>query len=177
MTKAAGWAARLALVVGGVTLAVRLGAPQVASPVAEPSEGQVDSDDTGRGKPGTPPSRQARKAGHETEDMSGGTMARLIIALGVIVALLAFGMVGLRILFERLQASDRPPLTAEQTTPVTPPAPNLQADPPMDLSRLRAREDQLLGTYAWADAGHTRARIPVDRAMSMLVGKPLDTAP
>ncbi len=109
--------------------------------------------------------------------MSGATMARLVIALGVVVALLAFGMVGLRVLFSRLQAGDRPPLTAEQTTRITPPPPNLQADPPMDLARLHASEDQLLGTYAWSDAAHTRARIPIARAMSMLIGKPLDSAP
>ena len=124
---AIGWAVRLALLLGGVSLAVRLGTPQIAAP--EPAEGWVASDETGRGKPGTPPSGQAREAGHETEDMSGGLMARLFIGLGVVVVVLVFGMIGMLHLFEGLQQSDRPAFTTQQTTRIVPPAPNLQADP------------------------------------------------
>ncbi len=45
-----------------------------------------------------------------------------------------------------------------------PPRPRLQPDPPYDLAALRAQKHQLLSSYAWTDASHEFARIPIDRA-------------
>ena len=50
-----------------------------------------------------------------------------------------------------------------------PPQPRLQEDPRGDLAALRAREATLLETYGWVDRRAGRVRIPVDRAMALLV--------
>ncbi len=168
---ALGWAARLALLLGGASLAVRFGVPASATPAV------TDDGDLGRGEPGVPASPGARAAGHETEDMSGALMGRLMIGLAVVLTLVIGGLIGVRSLVQRHDNAAAPSLTAEQTTPVVPPPPNLQNDPVGDLARLNEAENRLLGNYAWVDPEHTRGRIPIDRAMALIVGHPLDTAP
>jgi hypothetical protein len=46
-----------------------------------------------------------------------------------------------------------------------------------DIAAERRREADLLNSYAWIDAAHTRARIPIDRAMALMIGQPLDPPP
>jgi len=170
---------RLAMVAGGVTLALRLALPsaRTAAVGLDPGQDLHEDADSGRGHPATPPSRPARRAGHETEDMSGWLMARLALMLMAVAACVAFGMVGLRAWVTSRQLAERPSLTALQTEPVRPPAPGLQADPVAEIDQLRKREDALLGNYAWADAAHTRARIPIGRAMELIAGHGLEHAP
>ncbi len=129
----------------------------------------------GRGAHAVPPSIAAKTAGHETEDMSGVVMARLLIGLGTTVAL----VVGLMTAYVATLSPQRngPALTAQQTAPIAPPAPNLQATPLEDIDALRHREEVLLDNYAWIDPARTRARIPLDRAKALVIGRPLDTAP
>jgi hypothetical protein len=50
------------------------------------------------------------------------------------------------------------------------PAPRLQTDDGnQDVADLHARENLLLDNYTWVDAGHSRVRIPIDRAMELVV--------
>ena len=50
-----------------------------------------------------------------------------------------------------------------------PPMPRLQISPIEDLARMRAAEKALANQYAWADQAHTVARIPVSRAMDLVL--------
>jgi hypothetical protein len=142
-----------------------------------PKPQHIHDEASGRGDPGEPPSPQARKAGHEVTDMSGRTMMWVLICLAGSVA----GAVGVMFLllniFQGELREDRPQLTAEQTAPLAPPDPTLEAAPETDLARLRGSEDHLLHAYSWIDAHHTRARIPIDRAMTLVTGQKLDVAP
>ncbi len=132
---------------------------------------------SGRGTPSAPPNEASRGSGHETEDMSGRLMMWLTVALGgSVVAVIGLMLLLLGSLREQ-RREQRPPLTAEQTMPLQPPKPNLQAHPVHDLAVLRANEDRLLHGYAWIDAGHARARIPIDRARTLMVGRSLEAAP
>jgi hypothetical protein len=173
---AARWIARAAMLFGSVAIGVRFGVP----PRAREAELGPDDDTTerlGRGNPAVPASVQARGAGHETQDMRAGIMTRLVVGLGVAAAVMVFVMVGMHTWLVGRQHRAEPRLTAEQRVHIKPPAPNLQADPPRQIAHLNAAEDQLLGQYAWVDSTHTRARIPIDRAMALTVGHSLDTAP
>jgi len=49
------------------------------------------------------------------------------------------------------------------------PAPRLQSDPNLDMAELRAEENAALETYAWLGTDKTTARIPVERAMEILL--------
>ena len=52
-----------------------------------------------------------------------------------------------------------------------PPAPRLQESPRGDLAALRAREAALLEGYGWVDRRNGRVRIPVERAMALLLAE------
>ncbi len=171
----AAWATRALLLLGGVTLALRFATPHPAPPPDD--HATVDSDATGRGPPSTPPSAVARAAGHETGDMRGGVMGWVVAGLFTVALSAALGMVGLGHLFESWQSAALPDFTTQQTTRVQPPAPNMQADALGDIAKLRHSEDMRLTTYGWLDADHTHARIPIDRALPLVVGKSLDAAP
>jgi len=78
---------------------------------------------------------------------------------------------------EREQAKDRPPSPlAEARVDPIPPGPRLQSAPPRDMDELKVRDREALGTYGWVDQAGGVARIPVDRAMSILVEKGLGAA-
>ncbi len=62
------------------------------------------------------------------------------------------------------------------------PAPRLQndqGDGASDIFNLHQREDLLLNYYSWADAAHTKVRIPISRAMQLIAqqGLPVEPAP
>jgi hypothetical protein len=54
---------------------------------------------------------------------------------------------------------------------VLPPAPRLQPHPDNDLTALREEKRALLDSYMWTDKSHRFARIPIERAMQIYVGK------
>ena len=89
-----------------------------------------------------------------------------------------FGMRGLMALFDKSYAptdTNRSPiLTAVPSQ--APPLPRLQPDPVGDLNDLRQQEDQILQGYAWVDQGAGKVRIPVARAMQLLVQRGLPNA-
>ncbi|MGU3537181.1 hypothetical protein [Methylobacterium sp. A54F] len=112
--------------------------------------------------------------GHETSDVNVRNTALVMAGLGG-TALLAVGlMIWLMSLVAGVQRRDLPPFTAQQTARIRPPPPNLQADPYADIARHDAATAQALDGYAYLDADRTRARIPIDRAMALTVGRSLD---
>jgi hypothetical protein len=50
-----------------------------------------------------------------------------------------------------------------------PPLPRLQANPTADLRNYLDRENQLLSSYAWIDRKAGIARIPIERAMELVI--------
>jgi hypothetical protein len=48
------------------------------------------------------------------------------------------------------------------------PEPRLQQSEPVDLARLRAKEEALLSTYGWVERKEGIVRIPIDEAMQLL---------
>lgn len=112
--------------------------------------------------------------GYETSDVHVGNTARAMAGL-MLAALVAVGaMIWMMGTFAASQRRALPSLTPQQTTQLRPPAPNLQAKPYADLDRVRAAQAGSLDGYAFTDAARQRARIPIDRAMRLTVGRPLD---
>jgi hypothetical protein len=54
-----------------------------------------------------------------------------------------------------------------------PPGPNLQSDPHAALVALRRAEDSILTSYAWVSRDSGIVRVPVERAIELLVKKGL----
>jgi hypothetical protein len=100
---------------------------------------------------------------------------RLIVWIGVVcVAVVGIFMGSLGVMIWLFEPSHRPPLTALETRPIVPPAPRLQANPYIDLSQLKGREQGLLEHYGWVDKAHGMARIPIAKAIDRAAGQPID---
>ena len=55
------------------------------------------------------------------------------------------------------------------------PVPQLETDERTELSKIRLREDEILSTYDYVDQNAGTVRIPIDRAMDLLVQRGLPT--
>jgi hypothetical protein len=108
-----------------------------------------------------------QKHDHERSDMSPQYILYFGIGLFILCALVVAGIWGIFRQFERQAASKShlPPVTV--TTQV--PEPRLQVSPEGDLAALRTKENEILSTYAWVDRDKGVARIPIDRAMQLLI--------
>ncbi len=113
---------------------------------------------------------------HETRDAT----VRYIIyfGLGMAVSVLAAFLVswGLLRFLENYQSLGSPasPLAKGR---VLPPAgvPRLQAHPRQDLAKYLAHEKEILDTYGWVDKKDGIVRIPIERAMNILLQNGLPT--
>jgi hypothetical protein len=119
--------------------------------------------------------RSVPEPGHETSDVSIRPIVRFGIGLGVATALISVALWGLFRLYdreERKQDRPLPPMVAASLAR-TPPEPRLEPDPLAPRRRIRAREDAVLTTYGWVDRRTGVVRIPIDRAMELLVERGL----
>ncbi len=167
------WLARLAAfgaLVGGVLLLsgqIRV----VAGPHANPDEGEA-----GRGRLSAPPDAESLASGYERHDANARTLAFVAALMFGAIAVAIGGMFALVAAFHRADTPTQV-LSALQTATITPPGPQLEANPSAELRAFRKREQARLETYGWTDTAHTRARIPIARAMALAVGHGLDSAP
>ena len=167
------WVAAGAALLGAATMLVRRSHMAQTRAVL----GARYDEASGRGRASIAVTPRARSAGHETRDLRGGVLGKLLLLLGSVAACMVLAMIGLRIWVTHAQVAGEPSFTQVQTTIVTPPEPHLQRDPLREIANLHAREDRLLGNYAYLEGTHTRARIPIDRALALTVGQPLAAPP
>jgi hypothetical protein len=91
-----------------------------------------------------------------------------------VVTLIALALMwGMGVIFkEAEEAKDRPPSPmAEALLDPIPPGPRLQSAPPRDMDELRSQDKEALGSYGFVDQAGSVARIPIDRAMSIVLEK------
>ena len=189
----AAWATAGAALLGGTALLGRSRPTPKDGPAAEAGSlrGHVDprighsepqdwdygehGPETGRGSPATPPSAESRESGHETEDVNTRNIHRIMMLFAAVAVTAVFGMSGLLSVWRAGDRASRPKLTAVQTAPIQVPGPHLQVDAYHDLNSERGREIGKLSGYAYIDDSHTRARIPIEDAMTLVAGRTLDT--
>jgi hypothetical protein len=70
-----------------------------------------------------------------------------------------------------------PPALAEARESRVPPGPNLQPNPSADMAAFRASEDLELSKWAWVDREKGAARVPVLRAMEIVLSRGLPAPP
>lgn len=111
------------------------------------------------------------RPGHETKDASIRAVVGFGIALALLTVAVLLAMWGVFRIFE-VQANKRdrrvPPMIAANLSR-TPTGPRLEPDPLAPRRAARVREDAILGSYGWVDPNAGIARIPIDRAMDMLI--------
>ena len=116
---------------------------------------------------------------HEQSDVSVKGIAIFLGILAVFAVILHFGLAGLQLVFRKeTRKQDRqhagsvadPNLIAARPNF---PEPRLQTAPREDLQTLRAREEAELNSYAWIDRTAGIVRLPISRAMDLLVQRGL----
>ena len=112
-----------------------------------------------------------RRAGHEETDVNEWAVGKFAVALALVVVAALFLLFGLfRYLLSR---EGGPPVGRSEVAASEPskafPQPQLQETEVTDLKTMRAAEDQVLNGYAWMDPEKGVVRIPIGRAMDLLV--------
>lgn len=101
----------------------------------------------------------------------------LYFAFWLAVGLIASG-VAMFLLFRALEKRDRAedrklsPMIAASLAR-TPPEPRLEPYPLAPRAKLRAEEEEILTTYGWVDKNRGVVRLPIERAMELLVQRGL----
>jgi hypothetical protein len=98
--------------------------------------------------------------------------AALLTAVSLLAMVAVWSL--FRLLEARTRATEAGPTPVEAERPRTaeqklPPLPRLEIDPRASLALLRAEEDSQLSSYAWVDKPAGIVRIPIDRAMDLMV--------
>lgn len=90
----------------------------------------------------------------------------LTIGLAATGLVVMIGLVlGVAALLSRLGPTPAP----QQPIQITPPDPRLQVAPPADFRELKATQITRLNTYGWTDPDAGVVRIPIDRAIEIMV--------
>jgi len=111
---------------------------------------------------------------HETSDVNIRAIFGFAIGLTVTTLFVAFAV---WVLFQYFNAREARttfveyPLASQESR--VPPEPRLQTNPREDLGNLRAREDRALTSYGWVDRNAGVVRIPIERAMQLVVERGL----
>jgi hypothetical protein len=125
----------------------------------------------------TSPHVSPEPGGYEKSDLR----PKPIVVFGVILTLVtilafvaAYGMIWF------LGWWDRPRLETPASplaTRTVPSEPRLQVEAPKDLQSLQANEQEVLTTYAWVSKEAGIARIPIERAMQLVLERGLPISP
>jgi hypothetical protein len=113
---------------------------------------------------------------HETTDVNIRAIFGFAIGLTVTTIVVGFAV---WVLFQYFNAREAQttfteyPLAVQESR--VPPEPRLQINPREDLSNLRSREDESLTSYGWVDRNAGVVRIPIERAMQLIVERGLPT--
>jgi hypothetical protein len=123
----------------------------------------------------TPP-HGTPQGGYEKSDLRSKPIVLFGVILGVMVALAfvaAYGMIHVLGWWERPRLETPASPLATRTVP---PEPRLQVEAPKDLASLQAAEQEVLTTYAWVSQEAGIARIPIERALQLVLERGLPPA-
>jgi hypothetical protein len=108
----------------------------------------------------------------EKRDVNTRAILYFIVILFAVVALTLISMRGLFGYYSSTQKLG-PGVSPFYNSRELPPAPRLQVDPAMDLEQVRQSQNEELNSYGWADKATGKVRVPIDRAMDMLIERKL----
>jgi hypothetical protein len=126
----------------------------------------------------------------EHQDLKPAGIVYFFLTLVVVTALCMFGLKGLYAYLDHREKASQPevnPLVAkvpEDTRHVAPgypqsafPSPKLEEDERGQLNGIRLEEEKTLYSYGWVDEKAGTVRIPIERAMDLLVQRGLPVRP
>ena len=114
------------------------------------------------------PARQQR---HEREDVNVSSLRRFLLLAIVILAVIHVGVWWLYQHFRNQDQRRDVRRTLIEVRPPIPPEPRLQVDPQMDFQEYLRKQQETLKSYGWVSRPEGKVRIPIDRAMELVVEK------
>lgn len=122
----------------------------------------------------TKPEAPNPAGGHETSDVNVRPLAYFG---GVLFLVLVLTLISMRWVFFHYAKSQPlgPPPTPFENARTLPPAPRLQVEPRLELEHYRQQQQQMLTSYGWVDRPNGIVRIPIDRAITLLLERGLPT--
>jgi hypothetical protein len=120
----------------------------------------------------TKPDAPNPAGGHETSDVNVRSLAYFG---GVLFLVLVLTLISMRWVFFHFAKSQPlgPPPTPFENARTLPPAPRLQVEPRLELEHYRQEQQRVLTSYGWVDRPNGIVRIPIDRAMTLLLERGL----
>jgi hypothetical protein len=117
-----------------------------------------------------------RSPGYETSDANTDAVLGFMVGLLLVLVLTLLATWGL---FRYFSVAEREPAPASSFAGVRqlPAAPQLEVYPRVDLLETLAKQQQELETYSWEDRSTGTVRIPIERAMDLLLQKGLPVLP
>ena len=106
---------------------------------------------------------------HEETDARIGVIPWAVLICVVSLAVIFAAVWWMFRFFQTEDASRNVSRTDIQQPSPIPPEPRLQINPEEDLERYRREQKQWLDSYGWVSPGEQRVRIPIDRAMELVV--------
>lgn len=110
---------------------------------------------------------------HETTDIAVPVVAWFAAGLVVAAIMIHFGIAWLFGAYGRRYPSPEAPSRIAMKPGMIAPPPRLQIDPAEDLRRFRQKEEAELNGYGWIDRKKGIIRIPIERAMELVVQRGL----
>jgi hypothetical protein len=114
--------------------------------------------------------------GYEHADANVRSIYYLGVSLAILIAAVMWAMVYTYNFFAKHESLG-PPASPFENQRELPPQPRLQPQPATDLKHYCEMEQQQLSTYGWVDQHNGVVRIPVDRAMEMVLQNGLPARP
>jgi hypothetical protein len=118
----------------------------------------------------------AASPGYETRDANVRGVFSFLVFLALVLVFTALLCWGLFKYFSAGQVNPAPASPFAGTRQL-PSGPQLQVNPRQDLLRFRAEQEQSLESYSWENRDNGTVRVPIERAMELLLQKGLPVAP
>ena len=110
--------------------------------------------------------------GYETSDASTSGLLKFAASLAAIIIVVSFGMKWTFGYYAKTQTLG-PTMTPFENERTIPPLPRLQVLPQREIHDYWEAEQDLVNSYGWVDRQNGVVRIPVDRAMRLLLQRGL----
>lgn len=112
-------------------------------------------------------------AGYEVEDASIREVVLTGIGLAIGTIIVCVAVYGLFKVLGAVEVRSRQPITMVPQSAQYPPEPRLQQHPWEEFQAIRSHETQVLSNYTWVDKNAGKVRMPIDRAMEMVLQRGL----
>jgi hypothetical protein len=111
---------------------------------------------------------------YERTDASVSGLLKFAVGLAILIVIALFAMKWTFYLFTKVEPLG-PPASPFENSRVLPPSPKLQVQPHLELKDYCESQLQQLNSYGWVDQNNGVVRIPMERAMSLVLQRGLPT--